>query len=244
METVPEPPLTAELIEQRYARLRGRLREAAEAGGHDPDRLRVVAVTKAWPVEVCRTALEAGLELLGENRIQEAEPKVVALPQAEWHLVGRLQSNKARRAVRAFAAVHSVDSLDLLRRLDEIASEEGRTPDLLLQVNLSGEEAKAGFAGDWFEGQAQRPGELDSVLRGLRASRVVGLMTMARLGAAGPEARATFRHLRDLRDALQTTSGIELSELSMGMTADAEEAAAEAATLVRIGTALFGPRPH
>ncbi|MGH2358638.1 MAG: YggS family pyridoxal phosphate-dependent enzyme [Candidatus Limnocylindria bacterium] len=248
MEIIPEPALTPELIADRYDRLSKRLREAAESGGHDPDKLRVVAVTKAWPIEVCRAALDAGLRMLGENRVQEAEPKVAALPDAEWHLVGRLQSNKARRAVRAFSTIHSVDTLDLLRRLDKVAADEaaadeGRSLRLLLQVNLSGEEAKAGFDGAWFADQAHRPGELAAALRGLHAARVAGLMTMARFAAPPDEARATFRRLRELRDALRNQSGLELPELSMGMTADAVEAAAEGATLVRIGTALFGPRP-
>lgn len=244
MEIIHEPDLTARLIADRYRRLRERLRAAAEAGGHDPDRLRVVAVTKAWPVEVCQLALEAGLSMLGENRVQEAEPKVAALPEADWHLVGRLQSNKARRAVRAFSTIHSVETLELLRRLDEIAVEEGRAPQLLLQLNLTREESKAGFDAGWFEEQAASAGPLVDALRGLRAARVVGLMTMGQLGAPPSEARAAFARLRQLRDRLEEAAGIGLPELSMGMTADAVEAAAEGATLVRIGTALFGPRPE
>jgi len=235
MEIVGAEPPSAERIKERHERLLARLRVAAEAGGHDPDRLRVVAVTKGWPVEVALTALEAGLTTLGENRVQEAEPKVAALPDVEWHLIGRLQSNKARRAIRAFGVIHSVDSLDLLGRLDEIALEEGRSPDLLLQFNVSGERSKAGLA----------PGALTSApaLGSLRSARMVGLMTMAPMGASIEQAREVFSELRRLRDRLEQTAGIGLPELSMGMSADAEAAAAEGATLVRIGTALFGPRP-
>lgn len=241
MEIIPEPPLTAELIAQRYARLRARLAAAAEGAGRDPDDFRIVAVTKTWPVEVCRAAMDAGLTLLGENRVQEAEPKVEALPEAEWHLVGRLQSNKARRAVRAFTVIHSVDSLELLARLDDVAAEEGRQPRLLLQVNTRGKEAKGGFDADGFAADAAN-GTLAVALSALRAASVTGLMTMGRLGAPGSEARAAFAALRELRDRLAETTGQPLPELSMGMTADAEAAVAEGATLVRIGTALFGPR--
>ena len=240
--SIPEPPLTAELIRQRYDRLRARLRAVAEEAGRDPNGFRVVAVTKTWPVEACRAALEAGLPLLGENRVQEAEPKVAALPDAEWHLVGRLQSNKARRAVRAFAVIHSVDSVELLTRIDEVAAEEGRRPALLLQVNMSGEEGKGGFDGEAFADEARTAGALVAAVASLHAASVIGLMTMGRLAAPPEEARAAFAGLRELRDRLAQAIGHELPELSMGMTADAEQAVAEGATLVRIGTALFGPR--
>ena len=224
---------SADRIRDRAVRLTARLRQAAEANGHDPARLRIVAVTKTWPVEVARAALDAGLALLGESRVQEAEPKVAALPDAEWHFVGRLQSNKARRAIRAFAVIHSVDSMDLLRRVDELAAEERRQPRVLLQVNVSGEVGKAGM----------EPRALDAVPAGLPSSvQLAGLMTIAPMGASETEARAVFGRLRDLRDGLEQSAGIGLPELSMGMTADAEAAAAEGATLVRIGTALFGPR--
>jgi pyridoxal phosphate enzyme (YggS family) len=244
VETASHVPLTAELIRDRYTRLLARLRAMAERGGHDPDRLRIVAVTKAWPVDVCRMALEAGIGLIGESRVQEAEPKIAALPDAEWHLVGRLQSNKARRAARLFRAIHSIDSIDLLARLEAAAHDEERRPVALLEVNLSGEHTKAGFDSGWFEDQARRRGELVDRLAGAGAVPVIGLMTIARLGASADQARATFRRLRELRDALEQTAGVRLPELSMGMTADAEEAAEEGATLVRIGTALFGERPE
>jgi pyridoxal phosphate enzyme (YggS family) len=244
VQFVDEPQLTAELVRGRYERLGMRLRAAAERGGHDPHRLRVVAVTKTWPAQVCRMALDAGIGLLGESRIQEAEPKVTAIPDAEWHLVGRLQSNKARRAARLFAVIHSVDSLELLRRLAAVADDEGTAPRAMLQVNLSGEDTKSGFAADWFEDQVRQRGELATELSSTVGVRPVGLMTLARLGSTGEEARATFRRLRRLRDALQQVAGVALPELSMGMTLDAEEAAEEGATLVRVGTALFGPRPE
>jgi pyridoxal phosphate enzyme (YggS family) len=242
MEMVGTEPPTVELIRGRRERLMARLREAAERGGRDPDRLRIVAVTKTWSVAVCRAALEAGCDLLGENRIQEAEEKIAQLPEAEWHLVGRLQSNKARRAVRGFRMIHSVDSIGLLQRLDAIAGELEMAPKLLLQVNLSGEATKAGFEPDVFAAAIQPRGEITRAMAELRNVSVHGLMTVAALGIGEAEERRVFARLRALRDALEESSGIAMPELSMGMTADAEAAAAEGATLVRIGTALFGPR--
>jgi pyridoxal phosphate enzyme (YggS family) len=233
MEIVGADTPTAERIRERHVQLITRLRDVAAANGHDPGRLRIVAVTKTWPVEVARAAVEAGLSRLGESRIQEAEPKVAAVPEAEWHFIGRLQSNKARRAVRSFAVIHSVDSVELLRRIDELAADEGTDPKTLVQANVSGEAAKGGLTPDALLAEAGK----------LASGRLIGLMTIAPMGASPEEARAVFAALRNLRDRLAQAIGIGLPELSMGMSADAEAAAAEGATLVRIGTALFGPRP-
>jgi PLP dependent protein len=223
-------------LRARHGRLLERLRVTAAANGHDPERLRIVGVTKTHPIEVARAAAAAGIARLGESRVQEAEPKVAAVPEAEWHLVGRLQSNKARRAVRAFAMIHSVDSVALLRRVAAIAEEEGRGPTLLLEVNVSEEASKAGVS----PADVLEPGTVAAI----RECGVRGLMTIAPMGASVAEARAAFRTLRELRDGLEQAAGIGLPELSMGMSADAEAGAAEGATLVRIGTALFGPRPE
>lgn len=231
MEFLPNEPPSVELIRERHERLLERLRRAAEAGGHDPGRLRIVGVTKTHPASLARAALTAGITRLGESRVQEAEPKVAAAPNVEWHLIGRLQSNKVRRAVAAFDVVHSVDSMALLERIDRISAEEDRHPRVLLEVNVSGEVAKAGLA----------PEELPAVVAP-GAVPLVGLMTIAPMDADPDGARAVFRRLRELRDQLEQRLGIGLPELSMGMTADAEAAAAEGATLIRIGTALFGPR--
>ncbi|HEX7172342.1 MAG TPA: YggS family pyridoxal phosphate-dependent enzyme [Candidatus Limnocylindria bacterium] len=220
-----------QLIRDRYLLLLVRLQNVAAANGHDPERLRIVGVTKTRPPELARVAFEAGITLLGESRVQEAEPKIAAVPEAEWHFIGRLQSNKVRRAVRAFAVIHAADSPAVLERLDATAAEERMGPRVLLQVNVGGETMKAGLL----------PEALDAVTPP-RTARLVGLMTIARMGATDDEARATFRRLRELRDRLQERIGMALPELSMGMSADAEAAAAEGATLVRIGTALFGPR--
>jgi pyridoxal phosphate enzyme (YggS family) len=225
-----EPP-SADVIRERHERLLERLRRTAEAAGHDPRRLRIVGVTKTHPASLARAALMAGITMLGESRVQEAEPKIDAVPEAEWHFIGRLQSNKARRAVRRFAVIHSIDSPALLDRVDALAAEEAVTPRVLLQVNVSGEASKAGVPPDALT-SVTVPG----------AARLVGLMTIAPMGASDAEARAVFARLRQLRDDLEQRIGLALPELSMGMSADAEAAAAEGATLVRIGTLLFGPR--
>ncbi len=225
------PRAMDEVILQRYTQILGRLRDITEHAGYDPDRLRIVGITKTHPVDLVRVAYEAGITLLGENRVQEAEPKIAAVPDAEWHFVGRLQSNKVRRVVRAFAVVHSIDSPELLERLDAVSAEEDRVPSVLLQVNVTGEASKAGMA----------PEALAEIREPANA-KLVGVMTIAPMGATDQEARAVFGKLRELRDRLQDRVGVALPELSMGMSADAEAAAAEGATLIRIGTALFGPR--
>lgn len=223
--------MDVEELRERHDRLLLRLRAVAADHGHDPHRLHIVGVTKTHPQEVVRAALEAGIERLGESKVQEAEPKLAAVTDAEWHFVGRLQSNKVRRAVRAFAVIHSVDSPELLDRVDRLAAEEGKAPHVMLQINVTGEASKAGLP----------PAELDRVTAPGSVS-LVGLMTIAPMGATTDEARDVFARLRTLRDEMEQRLGAGLPELSMGMSADAEAAAAEGATLVRIGTALFGPR--
>jgi PLP dependent protein len=242
MLPIDEPELSAALIHARSDAVASHLATAAERAGRDPRGFRIVAVTKGFGVGVVRAGWEAGLRTFGENRVQEALPKVEAFPDAEWHLVGRLQANKVRPAVGAFGTIHSVDSLDLVRRIERIAHDDGRRPRLLLQVNVSADAAKAGFEAGWFAAESARPGELAAALAELRHAAVVGLMTIGPEGAAESDARAVFARLRELRDALQQASGLPLPELSMGMTADAAAAVAEGATLVRIGTAIFGPR--
>ncbi len=227
-------PSAAE-IASRVTALRARLDAAALRADRDPATVRIVAVTKTWPVEVAAAALEAGLTALGENRVQEALPKVAALPAAEWHLVGHLQSNKARAAVSAFAWIHAVDSVALLARLDGLAHDLGRHPRVLLQVNVTDEAHKAGFDPAALDGR-----ELTGALREVRALDVAGLMTIARADA---DPRPAFAALRSLRDELRERTGLPLDALSMGMSGDVEEAVEEGATLVRVGTALFGPRP-
>jgi PLP dependent protein len=243
MLPVEEPPLDEARLRERLALLEGRLRTRAEAAGRDPDGFRLVAVTKGFGIDAVHLAVRAGLTRLGENRVQEALPKVAAEPAAEWHLIGHLQSNKARRAVEAFSWIHSVHEPALLDRIEALAHDANATPRLLLQVNLSGEATKAGWDTERFA-DALRPGsDLVAALARLRQARVLGLMTIAPFGATEDQARTVFRRLRELRDRLEQISGARLPELSMGMSADAGAAVAEGATLVRIGTSLFGPRP-
>ena len=243
MLPIDEPPLTPELIRSRYDALMQRLRAAASSEGRDPNGFRMVAVTKGFGTDVVRTALAAGLTMLGENRVQEAAAKVETAPRAEWHMVGQLQSNKVRAALRLFSVIHSVDSVALLERIDRIAHDDGHRPQVLLQVDMSGREGRAGFSeAEFADLAANTDGALVKALGSLAAARPIGLMTVAPVDP-GRE-RHAFARLRDLRDELARTSGLSLPELSMGMTADAEAAVREGATLVRIGTALFGPRPH
>jgi pyridoxal phosphate enzyme (YggS family) len=202
----------------------------------------VVAVTKGFGVAVVQASVAAGLSSFGENRVQEAALKVEAAPDADWHLIGHLQSNKVRPAVRLFGSIHSVDSLELLERVERIAHDDDQRPRVLLQVNAGGEAGRAGFARDWFAGQVDAPtGQLVRALLDLRHAQVIGLMVMASLQAPAAE---QFAEVRVLGQRLRQASGLALPELSMGMTADAEDAVRQGATLLRLGTAIFGPRPE
>jgi pyridoxal phosphate enzyme (YggS family) len=207
--------------------------------GRDPAGVELVAVSKTVPVERLASAVAAGLTTLGENRVQEAESKAPLLAGVRWHLVGPLQSNKARRAVELFEVVETVDSVDLARRLDRLAGELGRARlGVYLQVNVDRDAAKSGFD----------PGELEAalpVLAGLPNLDLLGLMTVGRLVATAEEARPTFVRLRELSARLRSASADAAAlgpGLSMGMTDDFEVAVEEGATVVRIGRALFGPR--
>lgn len=202
------------------------IRRRIERAGGDPDRIEVVAVTKGQPVEACRAAVEAGLTVLGENRVQEALAKMDEVTGATWHLIGHLQTNKARYAHR-FALIQSVDST----RLAEELAARGGSP-VLLEVNVAREAQKSGVAPEAAVSTAARLDELLD-LRGLMG-----------MGPLGDDPRPAFRLLRRLRDEAQQVLGRSLPILSMGMSADLEAAVAEGTTMVRIGTALFGPRPR
>lgn len=212
--------------------------DAAERSGRDPQEVRLLAATKTQPVPAVRAAVEAGVRLLGENYVQEAQAKKEAVGDgAEWHLIGHLQRNKARAAAGLFSVVQSLDSLGLARLLDREGRRQDRDIQVLVEVNLAGEPSKTGVAEE----------EVAPLLRevsGLSRVRVRGLMTVPPL-ADDPEAsRPWFRRLRQLRDALNDLGlpNVALEELSMGMTHDYHVAVAEGSTLVRVGTALFGPR--
>jgi len=223
----------------RLADVRARIARAAGRVRRDPSSIRLVAVSKTFPADAVRAAFDAGQIDFGENRVQEALDKMdrtADLP-IRWHLVGHLQSNKAKKAGTRFDLIHSIDGPALLRKVDEAAAGIGRRIDLLVQVDLAGEATKHGARED----------ELASIFeaaRGCRAARVVGLMLLPPASEDLEQARPYFRQLRAVRDRMlaQGVDGSMLNELSMGMSHDFEVAIEEGATLVRVGTAIFGGR--
>jgi pyridoxal phosphate enzyme (YggS family) len=231
-----------ESLRARAGALLGRVARAAARSGRDAREVTLVAVTKTHPSALVREAFEAGLREFGENRVQEAEEKIEELaretPGARWHLIGRLQANKARRAARLFDLIHTVDSAALAERLERVCEEEGRaTLDVLVQVDLAREATKGGASAE----------ELPSIVESLKACshlRFKGLMTLPPFYEDAELVRPYFRRLRELRDGLRASGsfGDGAGELSMGMTHDFEVAVEEGATLVRVGTALFGER--
>ena len=212
------------------ARVRERISRAAERAGRAPDDVLLVGISKLVDVERIRSALAAGLGVLGENRVQEAKEKIRVIGRpVPWHLVGHLQTNKARDAVLLFDLIHSVDRLDLARALERRARDLDKVADVLVQVNVAGEATKGGFAPSELKGALE-------ALGGFPGLRVCGLMTIPPPVESAAMARRWFRWLRELRDE----AGLE--HLSMGMSGDFEVAVEEGATMVRVGTAIFGPR--
>ena len=223
----------------RLAGIRARIDAAARSAGRDPSSVRLIAVSKTFPLDLIREASLAGQRDFGENRVQEALQKIGESTDLEirWHLLGHLQTNKARKAGPAFATIQSVDSIELLEKLDRAAEEAGRSPELLIQVDLAGEATKFGV----------QPGEVPRFFQAAAASRaakVVGLMTLPPVPDTPEDSRRWFSRLRDLRDGWRA-SGVPaamLRELSMGMSGDFDVAIQEGATMVRVGTAIFGSR--
>lgn len=217
-----------------------RISAACRRAGRGDDEVTLVAVSKSVPLARLRLAVEAGLHILGENRVQEATAKVAGLPDIEWHLVGHLQSNKAGRAIELFSVIQSVDSLALAHRLDRLTAAStawhGRRLPVYLEVNVDADPGKAGFAPDALAR------ELDDILA-LRNLEVRGLMTVGRLVERAEEARPTFVRLRQLADRLRAGRPELGAGLSMGMSDDFEVAVEEGSTVVRVGRAIFGERP-
>jgi hypothetical protein len=225
-------------IADRLTGVRARIERAARSAGRDPSSVTLVAVSKTFPLSAVREAYAAGQRVFGENRVQEALEKIDASPDLaiQWHLLGHLQSNKARK-VAVFATIQSVDSVDLLKKIDAAAFESGRAPELLIQVDLAGETTKFGVP------PADVP-RLFEAAATCRSAQLVGLMTLPPAPEIPEDARPWFRRLRELRDGW-VVSGVPASmlrELSMGMSGDFEVAVEEGATLVRVGTAIFGER--
>ena len=219
--------------------IRERIATAAAAAGRRPGDVRLVAVSKTFDADHVRAAYAAGQRDFGENKVQEALQKIgeTADLQIRWHLIGHLQSNKVRKAAPAFAAIHVIDSVDLLRRVDTAAADAGRAPDLFIQVDLAGEATKFGATEADVPAIARAASEC-------RAARLSGLMLLPPWFDDPEQARPYFRRLRSLRDRL-VAEGIDadrLRDLSMGMSHDFEVAIQEGATLVRVGTAIFGKR--
>jgi pyridoxal phosphate enzyme (YggS family) len=228
----------------RLADVRARLAAAAEKSGRKPEDVSLIAISKTHPTAIIKQVIELGAADLGENRVQEAEGKIVEIgrDKVRWHLVGHLQANKARRAVNLFDFIHSVDSVDLARRLDRLCIEEAReTLPVLIQVDLGHEETKSGIDESELTDMVESFGPLTHL-------KLMGLMTLPPFFDDPEQSRPFFRRLRELRDDLNQRGafGDRAGELSMGMTHDFEVAIEEGATMVRIGTAIFGqraPRP-
>ena len=226
-------------VADRLTGIRERIGAAARSAGRDPASVRLVAVSKTFPINLIREAYAAGQREFGENRVQEALQKISETTDLEirWHLLGHLQTNKARKAGPAFATIQAVDGLELLQKLDQAAEQAGTKPELLIQVDLAGEATKFGAP----------PGEVPRLFEAAaacRAASVAGLMTLPPVPDTPEDARPWFRKLRDLRDGW-LASGVPaamLRELSMGMSGDFEVAIQEGATMVRVGTAIFGSR--
>jgi len=234
-------------LEANLQTVQARIAAAAGRAGRDPADVTLVAVTKTQPPEVIRAAYDLGLRHFGENRIEEAEEKMDRLPaEITWHMIGHIQSRKAKRIVPRFDVVHSMDSVKLARRLDRLCVDLPAPLPVLLEFNISGETSKYGFATDrWAEsGPASESllAELEEI-GALAHLRVEGLMTMAPIVADAEEARPVFIRLRQLRDELAVAFPHgEWRHLSMGMTDDFEVAIEEGATLVRVGRAIFAPQ--
>ena len=226
-------------MRKRLGQINKRIRQVAEASGRDVAAVKLVAVSKTIAPEVVREAIEAGVTVLGENYVQEAREKFETLVQysVSWHFIGHLQSNKAKYAVRLFDLIHSVDSLKLARELNKQAAKIDKIQHILVQVNISDEDTKSGIAAD--DAMA-----LVLTISEMKHLEVRGLMTMPPYFYQPEKVRPFFAELRRLRDHIkdQRIPNVSMDELSMGMTGDFEVAIQEGATLVRIGTAIFGER--
>jgi len=229
-------------IADNVGRIRDRLASTAARAGRNPDEITLMGVRKTFPAESIREAYQAGIRVFGENRVQEFGGKAETLrdlDDARWHMIGHLQSNKASKATELFHAIDSVDSLRLAERLHDAAKAANKQLDVLIEVNVGGEEAKSGIAPD--------SPELERILEAassLDRLRIRGLMTIPPFTEDPQGARPYFRKLRELRDAIRARSllAVDMDVLSMGMSHDFEVAIEEGSTCVRVGTAIFGSR--
>ena len=223
-------------IADNLGHVREQIASAVAKSGRTPNDVELVAITKTHPAERVREAIEDGQLLFGESRIQEARAKIPELPSnLRWHFVGHLQKNKIRHALPLFEMFHGIDSLELARDMNRIAQEEGAHPCVLLQVNVAGEGSKFGFSPDQLHHDIEALLDLPRLALG-------GLMCIPPLVSQAEESRKYFVQLRELREEVEKHCGIKLAHLSMGMTNDYAVAIEEGATLVRVGTAIFGAR--
>ena len=223
-------------IAENLERVCKQIAHAAAEAGRAVGEIELVAITKMHPAEKVREAIEAGQALFGESRVQEARVKIPELPSnVRWHFVGHLQKNKIRHALPLFELFHSVDSLALAQEMNRIATDEGMHPRVLLEVNVAGEGSKFGLSPDKLREQMEE-------LLTLQRLSILGLMTIPPLAAKAEASRTYFVQLRELRDRIQAEFHVDLPQLSMGMTQDFPIAVQEGATLVRVGTAIFGER--
>lgn len=226
----------AEEVAANLARVQTEVSEAARQSGRTPDKIELVAVSKTHAAKKVQAAAEAGQTLFGESRVQEARAKIPLLPsRLRWHFIGHLQKNKIRHALPLFELFHGINSLALAQDIERIADEAGLRPRILLEVNVAGEASKHGFSPE-----ALRR-DLEAVLS-LGRLTVEGLMTIPPFSPEAEASRRYFVALRELRDQLEAEFGLKLPQLSMGMSGDFAVAIAEGATLVRVGTAIFGER--
>jgi pyridoxal phosphate enzyme (YggS family) len=224
-------------ISENLERVREQIRQGAVKSGRSENEIELVAITKTHPAERIRDAVEAGQTLFGESRVQEARAKIPKLPSSlRWHFVGHLQKNKIRHALPLFELFHGIDSLGLAQEMNRIAAEEGGHPRGLLEVNVAGEGSKFGFTTETLRA------EMEPLLELQRLS-IEGLMCIPPLADEAESSRKYFVQLRELRDSVRREFSLKLPHLSMGMTQDFWIAVEEGATLVRVGTAIFGERP-
>ena len=223
-------------IQENLERVRDQIAQAARASGRSVTDIELVAVTKTHSAETVREAIDAGHLLFGESKVQEARAKIPLLPSnLHWHFIGHLQKNKVRHALPLFELIHSVDSLELAQAIDRIAHDDGLHPRVLLEVNVAGEASKFGFQPDTLRQ------EMESLLALPRLS-IEGLMCIPPLGQDAEASRKHFVTLRELRNSVEGEFELKLPHLSMGMTNDYTVAVEEGATLIRVGTAIFGER--
>jgi pyridoxal phosphate enzyme (YggS family) len=225
-------------IAENLADVRNRIEIACGAVDRNPATVELIAVSKTFPADAVREAVDSGQMLFGESRLQEAEPKIDLLPGSlRWHFIGRIQRNKARRILSRFEMIHAVDSLGLATHMDDIAKELGLYPRVFLQVNIGGETTKGGFE------PADLRRDLDRLLA-LGRLEIAGLMCIPPAGPDAEAARPWFVALRELRDDLEFQTGVALPALSMGMSGDFDVAIQEGATHVRVGSSIFGKRSY